>query len=139
MNVCCIIKPDGLQHSTEIIRLLISSGIPVCERKRMTYTKELVDQLYNHMSTGARAQIKTNFVGKCGLALLVRAPSIRRLLAVAGVHSDPRQCAPNSIRFRFGTHGIPERIDDWDWWDNAFHRPVDMREAKRDLNLFFPS
>ncbi|MDB5265791.1 MAG: hypothetical protein JWM39_504 [Parcubacteria group bacterium] len=139
MDVCCIIKPDGLPHAAEIIQSLVRAGMCVRERSRIIYTEDMIHQLYDHMNAAARTHIAASMIGKAGLALQVRTPNIVQLLAVIGCHSDPRRCSPNSIRFRYSEHTSPQHIDGWDWWENVMHRPVDMREAKRDIALFFPS
>lgn len=139
MDVCCIIKPDGLPYATEIIQSIAHAGLCIVERKRIIYTEKIIHELYDHMTMPARLHIAVSMVGKIGLALRIRTSSILQLLAVVGCHSDPRRCSPHSIRFRFSEHTSPQHIDGWDWWENTIHRPVDMREAKRDMALFFPS
>lgn len=111
----------------------------IVERKRITYTEELIQVLYDHMSDTARTYIAESLAGKHGLALRIETPSIAKLLKVVGDQSNPHQCSPASIRFRYSPRQKPYRIDGWDWWENIMHRPVDMREATRDLQLIFPA
>ncbi|MDB5237353.1 MAG: hypothetical protein JWL88_455 [Parcubacteria group bacterium] len=138
MEACCIIKPEGLRHIGAIIRILNRAGMRIREQKMIIYTESLIQQLYDHMSPLAQAYIAFGMADRPGLALLIDTPCISRLLAVAGSNSDPQRCEPHSIRFRYGIREYPKQIDGWEWWENAFHRPIDLREAERDLQLLFP-
>lgn len=139
MEVCCIIKPSGIRHTEAIIGVLAKAGMPVIEQKEITYTRALAYQLYDHMSPEAQRDIATDLDGKLGIALRIEVPDIERLLDVAGRETDPRTCAFGTIRWRFGTHENPSDVGGTPWWQNAFHRPVDLREAVRDMRLFFPT
>ncbi len=103
----------------------------------MVYTLPVIRSLYDHMPEDAIAAIALRMEGRSGLALLVEAGSIEQLLAVIGRESDPARCAPGSLRARFGQGAEEERMGSWAWWENAIHRPVDAREAARDLALLF--
>lgn len=139
MEVCCIIKPNGIRHAEAIFKVLNDAGMPVLEWKDITYTRALAYQLYDHMSPRAQADIATDLDGKPGIALRLEVPSIDALLDIAGRETDPRACAFGTIRWRFGLHANPSDAGGTPWWQNAFHRPVDEREAERDLRLFFSS
>ena len=137
MEVCCIIKPDALTAAGDIVRMLEEAGIRLLERRDMTYTPALVHELYDHMPEDARDAIAESLAGKQGIALLLEARSIDAVLDIAGHESDPSRCTPGTIRARYGKHRSPVRMGSWPWWENALHRPVDMREALRDRRLLF--
>lgn len=139
MYICGIIKPHALLHADNILAALIAASITIRATKRVVFTAHMIETLYDHMSPEARQDIARKLIGSEGLALLLDTPSIEGLLAVVGCHSDPRLCAPNTIRSRFGIHSSPASVGQDPWWENAFHRPIDMREAKRDLFLIFNS
>jgi hypothetical protein len=141
MLLCGIIKPHALPHSREILETLINADIVVEKTKCILYTQELVEVLYDHMSLEARQGIGRQLSGLHGLAVLLRVPSIERLLDVVGRESDPSKCKLGTIRACFGIHEAPQQIgnkcgNEW-WWENAFHRPIDEREAARDLLHIF--
>ncbi len=138
MKICCIIKPEALSHRSEIIDLVNQRGIKVLTEKKVQYSREIVEVLYDHMDPSTRRTISELFNDKEGIALLVEAPSAEEMLSIAGTHSDPSQCAADSIRARYGIKSEPDILGMDYWWQNAFHRPIDMREAKRDVALFFP-
>lgn len=138
MLACCIIKPPALTLRARITRALADARLLVLATAEFTYGPALVDALYDHMDIPARAEIVRRYAGRPGVALLVSAGSLSELLDAVGRESDPRACAHDSLRYRFGKHGEPDRIGDWLWWENAVHRPVDERERLRDLRLFFP-
>jgi nucleoside diphosphate kinase len=137
MQLCGIIKSHALSVSEDILQILQIAGIRILEKKFFLFTREHIDVLYDHMSTETRTAIAKHVVGLKGLALLLCAPSIERLLEVVGTESDPRRCAPQTIRARFGVHADPFDVDNDPWWDNAFHRPINEREAVRDLACLF--
>jgi nucleoside diphosphate kinase len=137
MELCCIIKPNGIPDEDGMRELLAEGGITLRERRPITYTAEMIHRLYDHMTDEARSDIAREFEGKPGIALLIEAKSLRHLLAVAGHHSDPRKCKPGTIRARFGVHDSGMRMGTSPWWDNRFHRPKTRAEAARDLALIF--
>ena len=138
MEVCCIIKPDAIEVANGILRMLEKAGVRLLEHREIIYTAALVHELYDHMPEDARAAIAASLDGKHSLALLLEADSIDAVLDVAGRESDPSRCTPGTIRARYGTYQPPRRMGSWPWWENAVHRPVDMREAMRDRHLLFP-
>ena len=133
MLICAIIKPHALPHTEEILSTLQHSSISVVCTKELYFSDQVVHSLYDHMPAPAREAIALRLVGQTGLALLLDVPSIVRLLEVVGIESDPAKCAPGTIRERFGVHGAPALVGTDPWWENAIHRPIDMREAMRDL------
>ena len=137
MLLCGIIKPYALNRSEEILQILQNASIVILEKKRFWYTPEMIEILYDHMSPEARDGIARRLVGLQSLSLLLSAPSIERFLEIVGKESNPRLCAPGTIRARFGIHDTPTYIGDDVWYENAFHRPIDAREAARDLALLF--
>lgn len=137
MKLCCIVKPSAVPNADAIALALTEAGIPVIERKDITYTPSLVGILYDHMPDEAVSEITRRMDQKPGIALLVSANSIEHLLDVVGRESNPGLCAPRSLRARFGRNAPEERVGTWSWWENALHRPVDEREARRDLRLLF--
>lgn len=138
MRACCIIKPSAVTYRDEIVAALKSEGISVICEKTVTYTEPLVHALYDHMDARAREAIIHRLKGKDGIALLLEVATIARLLEVVGHDSDPRRCHPRSLRARFAEDASEERMGDASWWENAVHRPIDEREALRDLSLLFP-
>ncbi|HEY0948540.1 MAG TPA: nucleoside-diphosphate kinase [Candidatus Paceibacterota bacterium] len=139
MRACCIIKPKATGRRDEIVAALKNEGVSIIREKRITYTKALVHALYDHMDQSARDAIAARLCGMDGIALLLEVASIDRLLEVVGDDSDPRRCRPHTLRARFASGASEERMGDAPWWENAVHRPINEREALRDLSLLFPS
>lgn len=94
--------------------------------------------LYDHMSTEARVMIGERYLGKKGIALLLTFESVEHCNGILGSESDPRACEAHSLRAIYGSRTEPERLGEWQWWENAIHRPIDERERVRDLLLVFP-
>ena len=139
VNICGIIKPHAVHQAQEIQRALREAGILILESKEVCFDMRTIEILYDHMSHDARASIAEEFArdGRVGTALLLEVQSIQRLLEVVGTESDPRACKRGTIRARFGVHEEPVLMGAEVWWKNAFHRPIDMREAVRDLYYIF--
>ena len=137
MLLCGIIKPHALAHSEEILDALISAEVKIHETRPVRFTHELIDILYDHMSDAARDAIGKRLIGLSGTSVLLEVSSIERLLEIVGRDSDPQKCVGDSIRARFGAHVPPTYVGEDMWWENAFHRPVDAREAARDLLHIF--
>jgi nucleoside diphosphate kinase len=137
MQLASIIKPHALGRAEEIICALRTAQVKILKTKVLWFTQTLIEILYDHMSTDARRAIGRELVEKQGLALLLDVESIERLLEIVGTESDPRACAPSSIRARFGIRAEPVYVGADLWWQNAFHRPIDIREAQRDLFHLF--
>jgi hypothetical protein len=137
MFLCGIIKPHALKQSAVIFGVLEAASVIILKKKSIYFTHELVEILYDHMSPEARNDIARRLVDHEALSLLLSAPSIGRLLEIVGKESDPRLCSPGSIRARFGIHAEPATVGNEVWFENAFHRPINAREAARDLMCIF--
>jgi nucleoside diphosphate kinase len=133
MLICTIIKPHAVTHAEEIVEMLRTSYVSILRTETVYFSEQLVHTLYDHMPLPVREEIARRLVGKLGLALLLQARSIDHLLEIVGTESDPSKCASGTIRERFGVHGAPMVVGSDPWWENAIHRPVDMREVTRDL------
>lgn len=138
MRICCIIKPHAIEHADAIIAVIEEQGACVRRREEILYTTPLVHALYDHMDADARDAITERLCGKPGIALLIEVASVDRMLDIAGRHSNPALCDSGSIRARFARDATEERMGTARWWENALHRPIDEREAERDLELVFP-
>ena len=137
MYICGIIKPHALDQVNEIQRALTEAGVRIVQIKRTCFSVPMIDVLYDHMSPNARTSIAQDLVGKTGFALLLEVESVKKLLYIVGTSSDPRACDPESIRARFGVQEEPTLVGNEFWYRNAFHRPINTREAVRDLMHFF--
>jgi nucleoside diphosphate kinase len=138
MFMCCIIKPPAYHQRHEIKECLEERGLLVIRSKDLVYTRKLVEVLYDHMDSTARAEIAKRYEGHIGVALCIEAESIAACMNIIGTESDPRMCVEGTVRALYGTLRTPERIGMWDWWENALHRPVDEYERVRDLAYIFP-
>jgi nucleoside diphosphate kinase len=137
MQLCGIIKPHAMENSNEILVALKDTAVIVYRTKKIFYTAELVEILYDHMSAEARSDIASRYVGLEALALLVSVKSIDKFLEIVGKESDPRLCGKGTIRERFGIHCDASAVGGEQWFENAFHRPIDAREAIRDLRCIW--
>lgn len=137
MKACCMIKPSALAHQVAIKAVLEQYKVHVLQERTVLYTKPLIHTLYDHMSSEFRDVLASRLEGQTAIALLVEVASLSVLLDIAGRYTDPNKCVPHSIRARFGTLKEAEYLAGEPWWENGFHRPIDMREVRRDIALFF--
>lgn len=138
MRVCCIIKPEALGHAEDIRTMFESAGFLIIMERQLRYTSGLIHCLYDHMALATREAIASRLDEQLGYALAVETPDVESVLELAGRVSDPRACAPHTIRYQFGCHDEPERMGEDPWWTNAIHRPTTHDEARRDMALVFP-
>lgn len=138
MLICSIIKPTHVHLARQITHALSVRGVLILASQDFTYDSVLIDTLYDHMDEEARKAITERYAGKLGKAMLLSCTGIDECLEIIGRHSDPRRCHRATLRHKFGSHGTPEMLGDWEWWENGIHRPVDERERMRDLFRFFP-
>lgn len=138
MQICCIIKPPQFFDRRAILAELQRTKLLLLTTKILNYTPSLIATLYDHMDDAARAAIAERYSGMPGYALLLSAPNIDVCLEIVGRESDPCKCARHSLRYLYGWHSAPAAVGDWQWWENAVHRPVNERERTRDIALVFP-
>lgn len=138
MRICIILKPSVVTREREITERLHKRDMIIEKRREIVYSAALLDALYDHMSEDARVAIRERMCEKPGIALLLANTSVGEVLALVGSKSNPAECAPGTLRALYGHNAPEERMAEWPWWENAIHRPIDEREAVRDLALLFP-
>lgn len=131
-----IIKPHGLIFIEEVRAMFEGGGLIVSESKRFVMPHWALEIIYSDLPKRYRSSVFRPFVNAFVEAgLVVGENAINTLLQVAGTELDPVDCAPESIRFKFGERE-PLMIDDVRCYKNVIHRSRDRAEAEKDVKVF---
>jgi nucleoside diphosphate kinase len=102
-----IIKPEGMKHHAEIFQMFGDAGLTIVSMAPVSLTERALAQLYpdlleenGELWQATVARMKNQ---QCLMGIVEGEDAIVKLLNLSGRETDPRQCAPHSIRARFGT------------------------------------
>ena len=131
-----IIKPHGLVFRTEIRAMIESSGLVIAESKHVILPMWALERIYYDLAEKYRSAIFRQYEGAFVEVGLVRGErAVEKLLCIAGRELDPIDCAPESIRFKFGKHE-PHMVDGIRCYANVIHRPRNESEAVDGVIIF---
>jgi len=131
-RTCGLIKPDAVQNMGKILDMIWQSGLQITKLKSMKLSRTDIAELFPKECSSSIFNDLVSFLTQGQvIAIEIRGENaIQRLNDLLGPQdaSFARNCAPNSIRARFGTNCI----------QNAAHGSSDAEEADRELNFCFP-
>jgi nucleoside diphosphate kinase len=131
-----IIKPHGLVFLEEVRTMIEGVGLIISESKRLVMPRWALDIIYSDLPERYRSAVFKPFVDTFVEAgLVVGKNAINSLLQIAGTEIDPVDCAPESIRFKFGGQK-PLMIDGVRYYENIIHRSRNREEAGKDVEVF---
>ncbi len=131
-----IIKPHGLMFRKEVRAIIEASGLIIAESKNLILPDWALKIIYSDLSEKYRDVVFQPLTGAFVEAGLVTGEdAVDRLLQITGTKLDPVDCAPNSIRFRFGRQK-PLMINGVRYYINIIHRSRNKIEAKKDIEVF---
>ncbi|MCX6713844.1 MAG: hypothetical protein NTV48_01945 [Candidatus Vogelbacteria bacterium] len=131
-----IIKPHGLIFLEEVRAMIESSGLIIAESKRLILPQWALEIIYSDLPERYRGAVFQPFADAfVETGLVVGENAIGTLLQIAGAELDPVDCAPESIRAKFGGRK-PLMIDGVRCYRNIIHRSRDRVEAKKDVGVF---
>ncbi|MFH2029467.1 MAG: nucleoside-diphosphate kinase [Bacteroidota bacterium] len=131
-----IIKPHGLVFLEEVRAMIESGGLIISESKRLVMPHWAIEIIYSDLPERYRSAVFKPFVNTFVEAgLVVGRNAINTLLQIVGTELDPVDCAPESIRFKFGERK-PLMIDGVRCYRNIIHRSRNRAEAKKDVKVF---
>ena len=131
-----IIKPHGLVFLEEVRAMIEGGGLIISDRKRLVMPRWALEIIYSDLPKRYRNAVFKPLVDAFVEAgLVVGENAISMLLQIAGTELDPVDCAPESIRFKFGGRK-PLMIDDVRYYTNIIHRSRNRAEAKKDVKVF---
>ncbi len=131
-----VIKPHGLVFR-EIVRAMIEGvGLIITESKELVMHRCVLENIYSDLPEKYRDAVFRLFEEKSvEMGLVIGENAIDNLLQITGTELDPVDCAPSSIRFKFGGHE-PLMIGGVQCYTNIIHRPRNKTEAERGIMIF---
>jgi nucleoside diphosphate kinase len=129
-----MIKPEAMFHR-EDVRKLIGHYLNLGEMKTMRLPDWAMDELYDDLTEDLRRATRVALENPVELGLVHGEDAVMRLLQLAGDKTSPRECHPDSIRYRFGIRE-PMVVGSARYFLNAIHRPKTSDEAAAHIALF---
>ena len=131
-----VIKPHGSVFREEVRAMIEGAGLTITECKRLMMHGWALEKIYSDLPEKYRDAVFRPFKGKLvEVGLVVGENAIDRLLQITGTELDPVDCAPGSIRFKFGGRE-PLMIDGVRCYTNIIHRPRNKTEAEIGIRVF---
>lgn len=131
-----IIKPEGMEYSSQIHDIFKKNGLRVLSYKTIKFTEKIVDHLYDNLDPPVRRAVHKMLVGEsCEIGIVEGKGAPRVLREICGTETDPSLCRDGTIRKSFGNeNGIP-LSGGYVYYINIIHRAKNKRELKSDLRL----
>ena len=130
-----MIKPEAMVYREEI-RTLIGGHLALGKCKTVVLPEWVMQEFYTDLSEDLQQATCIAFsAGPVELGLVHGHDAISVLKWLAGDKTDPKDCRPESIRYRFGVKE-PVVIGGARYFLNAIHRPTDEVEAVAHIEIF---
>lgn len=129
-----MIKPDGMEHKQEIIKLILDAGLKISYYKCAMLTDDLIDENYSHVKKKFPQDfnlLKESLKSGPVLMMLIydqKGNAVENYRKVLGT-TKSWEADPNSIRGKFGDK---EKI-----YRNAAHGSGNVKEAGDEVIRFF--
>ncbi len=123
-----IIKPDGIEHTEEIIDILYKNGLTIVDYDLRLLDEEIVADHYSHLIDKPFFPEIVEYMTSAPVALMILEGenAVSTLRKVMGP-TDSTQAAPDTIRGKFGT----------DKSTNAIHGSDSVENAQIEIKRFF--
>ncbi|RLJ00646.1 MAG: hypothetical protein DRP06_01505 [Candidatus Aenigmatarchaeota archaeon] len=131
-----VIKPDGY-FNREKIKEDISVYFEIIQTTLLDFDLELIDKLYP-MDLGKShypALLEYMLEAPCELGIIQGESVIKYFFEFVGKYSDPRICAKNTLRYKYGG-GVDSTKSGLLILKNAIHRSKSKEEFEYEFNLF---
>lgn len=123
-----MIKPEAMDSRDEI-RDLIRRDLAITAIKTLRLPQWVIRELYDDLNDNLRIATDIALRGTVELGVVEGEDAIATMLDIAGDKTNPSECTPDSIRFRFGVH-LPLIVNGTPYYLNALHRPKSAEEAR---------
>lgn len=123
-----IIKPDGIEHTEEIIDILYKNGLTIVDYDLRLLDEEIVADHYSHLIDKPFFPEIVSYMTSAPVALMILEGenAVTTLRKIMGP-TDSTQAAPDTIRGKFGT----------DKSTNAIHGSDSVENAQIEIKRFF--
>lgn len=125
-----IIKPDGMRHKVEIIKMITDSGLLVKKFKLAKLSSEVLQEQYSNLVNEPHYPLLETYMSSTPVVIMLIEGdnAVEKLRTLVGP-TDSRKADYDTIRGRFGTDS---RL-------NAIHASDSLENAKEEINRFFKS
>ncbi len=131
-----VIKPHGLVFRKKVRAMIECAGLTIIESKELVMHRWALEIIYSDLPEKYRDAVFLQFKDKSvEVGLVMGKNAVDELLQITGTELDPADCAPGSIRFKFGRHE-PLIIDGVRCYTNIIHRPRNKLEANNGIKVF---
>jgi len=131
-----IIKPHGLAFRKEVKAMIESVGLTITESKELVMHMWALEIIYSDLPEKYRDVVFRTFKEKLvEVGLVIGENAIDKLLQITGTELDPVDCAPGSVRFKFGGREL-FMIEGVRCYTNIIHRPRNKTEAENGIKVF---
>ncbi len=131
-----IIKPHALAFRAEIRTMIESTGLIITQSKRVVLPTWALKRIYYDLAERYRNAVFRQYENAyIEAGLVIGKDAVEKLLCIAGRELDPVDCAPESIRFKFGSRE-PSMVDGVRCYANIIHRPRNESEAAESVRIF---
>ena len=117
--------------------MIEAGGLIIVENKNLILPNWALNIIYSDLPERYKDAVfklfKNAFVE---VGLVIGEDAINKLFKITGTELDPVDCAPGSIRSRFGGRE-PFIIDGVRCYTNIIHRSRNKMEAEKDIEVFF--
>jgi len=138
-SVLILIKPDGMQKAIvgEVISSFLASNLRLAGIKLVQVKRSLAQAHYRHLChekffKEIVAYLTGELHGKNPVVAMVMVgeDAVKKCRSIAGA-TNPEEAHPHSVRGKFG------RITTKGVFENTVHVSSDIREARREIALWF--
>ncbi|MFZ2151153.1 MAG: nucleoside-diphosphate kinase [Candidatus Absconditicoccaceae bacterium] len=130
-KILTIIKPDAMNHCSEIWTIILNAGFVIHKSKKIQFTHKQAEEFY-FLHPHSKSFTEFMISGECMVAILEKNNAVKDFRKLIG-DDNPAKAKPGTIRALFGNpklyaKGIPA---------NAIHGPESLRIAKLEIELIY--
>lgn len=129
-----IIKPEALTYAEEIKEIIQQGDLTIVASRKLVLPHHAINILYPELSSQLHEITLSIFRNEVEIGLIKGTDAIKNFFLLSGTETSPSLCAPHTIRFRFGKK-TPRIVGNYQYFENAIHRPKNLEEAKRDVEM----
>ena len=116
--------------------MIESVGLTITESKELVMHMWALEIIYSDLPEKYRDVVFRTFKEKLvEVGLVIGENAIDKLLQITGTELDPVDCAPGSVRFKFGGREL-FMIEGVRCYTNIIHRPRNKTEAENGIKVF---
>lgn len=129
-----IIKPEAIQFTDEIQKLIISTGLKINTSTKILLPTTFIEELCFDYSKEIIEVTKYFLCNEiCEVGIVKGDSALEKLYVISGTETDPNKCNTGTIRNLFGIKA-PQIFNGIKYYKNAIHRPKTKEEFDRNIS-----